>query len=96
MTIFEHVSVFIQRWGRGPLLIYVCGVLLPAAVAIVRSELMAAVGVTLYTLLFWTGPFVSAAAVIWSDWTVMWRAVWIALVPVFVAAALGLVFVVLS
>ena len=77
-------------------MIYVCGVALPLIVALARSDLMGAIGIPLYALLFWTGPFVSAAAVIWSDWSAVWRAVWIVLVPGFVAAAFGLVFFILS
>ena len=87
---------YLRRWGRGPLAVYLCGILLPVLVALFRSELMAPLGVPVYAVLFWAGPFASAAAVAWSDWPAGWRAVWILLVPVTVAAALGLVFAVLS
>jgi len=46
---------------------------------------MLLLGVPAFTVLFWTGPFVSAAAVVWSDRSAGWRALWIALVPVFIA-----------
>lgn len=75
------------------MLVYACGLLLPVIVALCRSELMVVIGVPMYTVLFWSGPFVSAAAVIWSDWSAVRRAVWILAVPVIVVTLLGLVFV---
>ena len=90
------LAIFLQRWRTGPLLVYVGGMLLPLIAALTRSELMIAIGVPAYTVLFWAGPFISAAAVIWTDWSIAWRAVWILLVPVISAATLALVFVVLS
>lgn len=89
-----ELGAFLQRWGTGPLTIYVGGIFLPLVVALVRSELMTVIGVPLYALLFWAGPFVSAAAVIWTAWSAIWRAAWILLVPVFAGAALGFVFAV--
>lgn len=84
---------FLQRWGTGPLAVYVCGMLLPIVMAVTRQELMIAMGVTVYTVFFWTGPFASAAAVAWSGWPISWRVAWVLLVPVVVAASLGLLFV---
>jgi hypothetical protein len=46
---------------------------------------MGAVGVPLYAVLFWTGPFASAATVFWSSWSPGWRVVWVMLIPAFVA-----------
>lgn len=74
--------------------VYACGLLLPLIVAVFRSDLLGLLGLPVYAVSFWTGPFVSAAAVIWSGWSLKWRAVWILLVPVILAAALGAVVVV--
>jgi hypothetical protein len=46
---------------------------------------MTAVGVPLYAVLFWTGPFASATTVFWSSWSPGWRVVWVMLIPAFVA-----------
>jgi hypothetical protein len=73
------------RWGSGPLSAYVAGILLPALIAFRRPDLMPVLGLTAYAVLFWTGPFASATAVFWSDWSPTWRAAWIVLIPVFVA-----------
>lgn len=54
---------------------------------------MALLGVSVYAVLFWAGPFASAAAVIWTNWSVGWRVAWILLVPVCVAVLLGAVFI---
>jgi hypothetical protein len=53
---------------------------------------MIVLGVAVYTALFWTGPFASAAAVFWSNWSVGWRVVWVLLVPVFIALIFAAVF----
>ncbi len=68
-----------------PLVVYIIGVLLPVAVAFLRVKLMSAVGVPLYAVLFWAGPFASAATVFWSSWSPGWRLVWVVLIPGFVA-----------
>lgn len=83
-------------WRKGPLAVYVSGILLPVVVALFRPELMSVLGITVYAVLFWAGPFVSAAAVTWSDWSTRWRIAWALLVPVFVAAAIIIVFVFLK
>lgn len=80
---------FLHKWGFAPLAVYVSGIILPAIVASLRTDLMPLLGVPIYTTLFWTGPFVSAAAVFWSDWSAAWRAAWVLLVPVFAAVILG-------
>ena len=76
-----------------PLAVYVGGILLPAIIALLRSELMLALGVPIYTALFWTGPFVSAAAVFWSSWPGAWRAAWVLLAPVLAAIMLALLLI---
>lgn len=86
-------SSFLHRWGFGPLFSYIAGILLPAVSASLRPELMSALGVPAYAVLFWTGPFVSAAAVVWSNWSTGWRIVWALLVPVFVLALIAAIFV---
>ena len=53
---------------------------------------MPALGVLAYVVLFWVGPFASAAAVMWNDWSAGRRTVWILLVPVFIVALFALVF----
>ena len=78
-----------RRWGSMPLAVYVSGILLPVLCVVGRVDLMPAMGVPGYTVLFWTGPFTSAAAVVWSEWSVGWRAVWMLLVPVFIAIILA-------
>ena len=72
---------------------YVCGVLLPVVCAFLRRDIMPALGVPAFAVLFWTGPFASAAAVMWNDWSVGRRAAWILLVPVFIAATFVLLLV---
>jgi hypothetical protein len=74
-----------KRWGIAPLSAYAVGILLPAPIAFLRPELMPVVGLPVFAVLFWTGPFVSAAAVFWSNWSTGWRAVWVVLIPVFSA-----------
>jgi hypothetical protein len=76
---------FRERWGTGPLCIYIAGILLPAPIAFLRPDLMPVAGLPVFAVLFWTGPFVSAAAVFWSDWSATWRAAWIALIPILAA-----------
>jgi hypothetical protein len=76
---------FPRHWATVPLVIYVIGILLPVVVAFLRVKLMTAVGVPLYAVLFWTGPFASAATVFWSSWSPGWRVVWVMLIPAFVA-----------
>jgi len=73
------------RWGLGPFSAYAAGILLPAPIAFLRPDLMPVLGLPVYAVLFWTGPFASATAVFWSGWSPAWRAAWIVLVPVFVA-----------
>ena len=82
-----------HNWGFAPLAVYICGVILPAVIASVRSDLMPLLGVPIYTTLFWTGPFVSAAAVFWSDWSAAWRVLWVLLAPALSAMILGALFV---
>ena len=77
------------KWGRAPLAVYICGIFLPAVTAYLRIDLMPFLGLPIYTTLFWAGPFASAAAVFWSDWSAAWRAAWVLLAPVFAAAILG-------
>ena len=84
----EHGG-FLHKWGFAPLTVYLSGVILPTVIAARRAELMPVLGVLVFTTLFWTGPFVSAAAVFWSDWSAAWRAAWVLLAPVFAAAILG-------
>lgn len=72
-----------------PLLIYIGGLFLPATVALVRGDLMPAVGITAYATFFWAGPFASAAAVFWSDWSAGWRTVWVLLAPTLAGLILG-------
>lgn len=81
---------FLCKWGSGPLTVYLCGIALPAIVAFPREELMLLLGLPFYAVLFWTGPFASAAAVFWSSWSVGWRIIWLLLVPALAAASLGL------
>jgi hypothetical protein len=76
---------FGNRWGIGPLFVYAMGILLPAPIAFLRPELMPVVGLPVFAVLFWVGPFISATAVFWSDWSAAWRAAWIVLIPVFAA-----------
>ncbi len=83
---------FLDNWGRVPLIVYSCGILLPVIVAQLRQELMFLLGVPAYTVLFWTGPFAAAAAVFWSRWSTGFRFAWILAAPLLSAAALGLVF----
>jgi len=78
-------SDFRQRWGVSPLFVYAAGILLPVLIALLRPNLMPILGLPVFAVLFWTGPFASASAVFWSGWPATWRAVWILLVPVFVA-----------
>jgi len=85
---------FVLTWGKGPLAVYVSGILLPVVVAHFRPELMSILGITVYAVVFWAGPFASAAAVAWSEWSTRWRIAWALLVPVFVAAAIIVVFVI--
>ena len=73
---------FGDRWGRVPLAIYLTGIVAPALVASLRPELLPVVGLPVFAVLFWTGPFASAAAVFWTKWSASWRLAWIALVPV--------------
>jgi hypothetical protein len=80
------LSEFRQRWGNGPLSIYVIGILLPVLTALLRPALMPLLGLPIYATLFWVGPFASAAVVFWSGWSPGWRAAWVLLIPVFVAA----------
>lgn len=80
---------FSRKWGFAPLVVYLCGVILPAIIASFRTDLMPLLGVPVYTTLFWAGPFVSAAAVFWSDWSAAWRAAWVLLAPAFAAMVLG-------
>lgn len=82
---------FVHKWGTGPLIVYLCGILLPVCVAAMREELMIVLGVPVYTVSFWTGPFASAAAVVWTNWSAAWCAAWVLLVPVSIAALLGAV-----
>jgi hypothetical protein len=82
-----NTNGFLRRWGTVPLAVYVTGVLLPVVVALLRVKLMSAVGVPLYAVLFWAGPFASAATVFWSNWSRGWRFVWIVLIPAFVAVS---------
>lgn len=89
-------SGFLFAWGIGPLAVYVSGILLPVVVAVFRPELMSTLGITVYATLFWAGPFASAAAVTWSEWSTRWRIAWALLVPVFAAAAIIIVFVFLK
>lgn len=84
---------FLSRWGPGPLAVYVVGIFVPVIVAALRSELMIAVGVPVYTVLFWMGPFAAIAAVFWTGWSAAWRTAWVLLVPLLSAAALGIVFI---
>jgi len=74
------------RWGIGPLSVYAAGILLPALIAFLRPDLMPVLGLPVYAVLFWTGPFASATAVFWSGWSPAWRTAWIVLIPVFVGA----------
>lgn len=83
---------FQDNWGRVPLIVYSCGILLPVIVALLRQELMFLLGVPAYAVLFWTGPFAAAAAVFWSRWSNGLRFAWILAAPFLSAAALGLVF----
>jgi hypothetical protein len=76
---------FLRHWGTVPLVIYVIGILLPVVLAFVRVKLMTVAGVPLYAVLFWAGPFASAATVFWSSWSPGWRVVWVMLIPAFVA-----------
>ena len=76
---------FLKPWRFLPLLIYAVGIVLPAFVAWQRPLLLPALGLTAYALLFWAGPFASAASLFWTDWTRGWRLVWIILIPVFAA-----------
>ena len=76
---------FLGRWGTGPLVIYAIGILLPVLTALSRVDLMPFLGLPVYTILFWMGPFAGAAAVFWSGWSAVWRTVWVVLVPVFIA-----------
>lgn len=89
----SNAGHFLRNWGRVPLTIYSCGVLLPVIVAALRQDLMSLLGVPVYAILFWTGPFVAGAAVFWSNWTGRWRAVWVVMIPVFVTTAIGAVFI---
>lgn len=82
-------SGFSHKWGFAPLAVYICGVILPAVIASLRTDLMPLLGVPIYTTLFWTGPFVSAAAVFWSDWSAASRAAWVLLAPALAALVLG-------
>ncbi|MGI9236886.1 MAG: hypothetical protein ACR2QZ_05785 [Woeseiaceae bacterium] len=75
------------------MVVYLFGISLPVIVAALRSELMIAVGVPVYTVLFWTGPFAAMASVFWTRWSAVWRTAWVLLVPLLSAAALGVVFV---
>jgi len=78
-------SDFRQRWGLSPLIVYAAGIVLPALIASLRPNLLPILGLPVYAVLFWTGPFASATAVFWSDWSPTWRAAWILLIPVFIA-----------
>ncbi|MGI9235685.1 MAG: hypothetical protein ACR2RD_18800 [Woeseiaceae bacterium] len=82
-----------NRWGPWPLVVYVIGISTPVIVAALRSELMLAVGVPVYTVLFWSGPFAAMASVFWTDWSAVWRTAWVLLVPLLSAAALGVIFI---
>lgn len=82
----------LDNWGRVPLTVYSCGILLPVIVALLRQKLMILLGVPAYAVLFWTGPFAAAAAVFWSRWSTGLRFAWILAAPLLSAAALGLVF----
>ena len=75
---------FRHRWGIGPLSIYAVGILMPALIAFLRPDLLPVLGLPVYAVLFWTGPFASATSVIWSNWSAGWRTVWILLIPLFV------------
>lgn len=77
-------SEFWQRWGVSPLSVYAAGILLPILMALLRPNLMPILGLPVYAVLFWTGPFASATAVFWSGWSPIGRAAWILLIPVFV------------
>ena len=76
---------FRYRWGIGPLSAYAVGILLPALIAFLRPDLLPVLGLPVYAVLFWAGPFASATSVFWSDWSPGWRATWIVLIPVLVA-----------
>ena len=78
-------SDFQQRWGVSPLFVYAAGILLPVLIALLRPNLMPILGLPVYAVLFWTGPFASATSVFWSDWSPGWRATWIVLIPMLVA-----------
>jgi hypothetical protein len=78
-------SDFQQRWGVSPLFVYAAGILLPVLIALLRPNLLPILGLPVFAVLFWTGPFASATAVFWSGWSPTWRAAWILLIPVFVA-----------
>ena len=78
-------SDFRQRWGVSPLFVYAAGILLPVLIALFRPNLMPILGLPVFAVLFWTGPFASATAVFWSDWSATWRVAWILLIPVFIA-----------
>jgi len=73
------------RWGFAPLSVYAVGILLPALIAFLRPDLLPVLGLPVYAVLFWLGPFASATSVFWSGWSPAWRAAWIALIPVFAA-----------
>jgi len=76
---------FGHRWGIGPLFVYAVGISMPALTASLRPDLLPVLGLPVYAVLFWTGPFASATSVFWSNWSAGWRATWIALIPVFAA-----------
>jgi len=61
------------------------GIFLPVLIALLRPTLMPVLGLPVFAVLFWTGPFASATTVFWSNWPPTWRAAWILLIPVFVA-----------
>jgi hypothetical protein len=58
---------------------------MPALVASLRPGLLPLVGLPAFAVLFWLGPFASAAAVFWSRWSASWKVAWIVLVPVLAA-----------
>ena len=84
----------IRRWGAGPLAVYALGILLPCVCAAFREDLLLLLGVPAFAILFWTGPFASAASVAWSGWSLRWRVFWILLIPLMVGAIFALLFVV--
>jgi len=76
---------FRQRWGVSPLFVYALGIVLPVLIALLRPKLLPILGLPVFAVLFWIGPFASATAVFWSNWSALGRAAWILLIPVFVA-----------